>query len=212
MGIKTMRTTLLEAVQKRFKNIENEPSYAVATLLDPRFKDRYFTGADSNKHAKDALTQEVEKMEAALLSRTTPEGAETVPENPHKAPRLEAQPDSRKSSLKGLFEEILQEHDEEHGASSTSTQVQNQIQTYLTEQTVPRSDSPFQYWEVNQISFPTLAATAAKFLFAPCTSVDSERLFSVASNIIDARRNRLGGERAEMLIFLKKNLPLLLKL
>ncbi|KAK0152180.1 hypothetical protein N1851_006455 [Merluccius polli] len=32
-----------------------------------------------------------------------------------------------------------------------------------------------------------------------------------ASNIIDARRNRLG-ERAEILIFLKKNLPSLLKL
>ncbi|ROL50877.1 Zinc finger BED domain-containing protein 4 [Anabarilius grahami] len=209
-GIKTMKTTLLEAAQKRFKNIENEPLYAVATLLDPRFKDRYFTGADSNKHAKDALTQDVEKMVAALLSRTRPEGAETVPE---KAPRLEAQPDSsssRKSSLKGLFEEILQEHDEERGASST--QVQNQIQTYWTEQTVPRSDSPFQYWGVNQIRFPTLAATAAKFLCAPCTSVDSERLFSVASNIIDARRNRLGGERAAMLIFLKKNLPFLLKL
>lgn len=173
---------------------------------------RYFTGADSIKHAKDALTQEVEKMEA-LLSRTTPEGPETVPENPHKVPRMEAQQDrssSRKSSLKGLFEEILQEHDEERGASSTSTQVQ--IQTYLTEQTVPRSDSPFQYWGVNQIRFPTLAATAAKFLCAPCTSVDSERLFSAASNIVDAKRNRLGGERAEMLIFLKKNLPLLLKL
>nr|XP_043897683.1 zinc finger BED domain-containing protein 4-like [Solea senegalensis] len=211
-GIKTMKTTLLEAVQKRFKTIENEPLYAVATLLDPRFKDRYFTSADSIKHAKDALTQEVEKMEV-LQSRTTPEGAERVPENPHKAPRMEAQPDSsssRKSSLKGLFEEILQEHDEERGASSTSTQVQ--IQTYLTEQTVPRSDSPFHYWGVNAIRFPTLAATAAKFLCAPCTSVDSERLFSAASNIVDARRNRLGGERAEMLIFLKKNLPLHLKL
>ena len=155
-------------------------------------------------------------MEALQSSRTTPEGAEAVPGNPHKAPRMEAQPDSssssssRKSSFKGLFEEILQEHGEERGASSTSTQ--GQIQTYLTEQTVPRSDSPYQYWGVNQTRFPTLAATAAKFLCAPCTSVDSERLFSVASNIVDARRNRLGGERAEMLIFLKKNLPLLLKL
>lgn len=165
---------------------------------------RYFTGADCIKHAKDALTREVDKMEA-LLSRTMPEGAETVPENPHNAPCMEAQPDSRssrKSSLKGLFEEILQEHDEERGASGTSTQVQ--IQTYLTEQTFPRLDSPFQHWGVNQIRFPTLAATAAKFLCAPCTSVDSERLFSAASNIVDTRRNRLGGERAEMLIsFLK---------
>ncbi|CAL8374356.1 unnamed protein product [Gadus morhua 'NCC'] len=85
-GIKTMKKTLLEAVQKRFKTIENEPLYAVATLLDPRFKDRYFTGADSIKHAKDALTQEVENMEALQSSRTTPEGAEAVPGNPHKAP------------------------------------------------------------------------------------------------------------------------------
>ena len=112
-------------------------------------------------------------MEALQSSRTTPEGAEAVPGNPHKAPRMEAQPDSssRKSSFKGLFEEILQEHGEERGAS---TQVQ--IQTYLTEQTVPRSDSPYQYWGVNQTRFPTLAATAEKFLCAPCTSVDSERL------------------------------------
>ncbi|KAK7168466.1 hypothetical protein R3I94_002515 [Phoxinus phoxinus] len=85
-----MKTTLLKAVQKRYKTIENEPLFAVATLLDPRFKDRYFTGADSIKHAKDALTRELEKMEA-LLGRTNPEGPETVPENPHKAPRMEAQ-------------------------------------------------------------------------------------------------------------------------
>ncbi|KAJ8004519.1 hypothetical protein DPEC_G00137120 [Dallia pectoralis] len=63
-GIQTMKTTLLEAVQKRFKTIENKALYSVATLLDPRFKDRYFTGADNIKHAKDALTREVEKMEA----------------------------------------------------------------------------------------------------------------------------------------------------
>ncbi len=35
---------------------------------------------------------------------------------------------SSESSLKGLFEEILQEHDEEHGAGTTSTHVQ--LQTY----------------------------------------------------------------------------------
>ncbi|CAL8323629.1 unnamed protein product [Arctogadus glacialis] len=118
-------------VLKRLLARENEED------TDPRFKDRYFTGADSIKHAKDALTQEVEKMEALQSSRTTPEGAEAVPGNPHKAPRMEAQPDSsssssRKSSFKGLFEEILQEHGEERGASSTSTQDQEMIYcTYL---------------------------------------------------------------------------------
>lgn len=39
-GIKTMKTTLLQAVNKRFSTVEDEPLYALATLLDPRYKDR----------------------------------------------------------------------------------------------------------------------------------------------------------------------------
>lgn len=40
-GIKTMKATLLAAVDTRFQNVEAEPLYAVATILDPRYKDRY---------------------------------------------------------------------------------------------------------------------------------------------------------------------------
>ncbi len=39
-GIKTMKSTLLQAVNTRFGYIEDEPLYSVATLLDPRYKDR----------------------------------------------------------------------------------------------------------------------------------------------------------------------------
>lgn len=35
-GVKTSKATLLEAVQKRFSDIESERLYAVATILDPR--------------------------------------------------------------------------------------------------------------------------------------------------------------------------------
>ncbi|CAM4568595.1 unnamed protein product [Leuciscus chuanchicus] len=119
--------TVLAPFEELTRQISSSTSSAAEVLPSVTVLKRLFarenegdTGADSIKHAKDALTLEVEKMKA-LLSRTTPEGAETVPENPHKAPRMEAQPDSssssssssRKSSLKGLFEEILQEHDEE---------------------------------------------------------------------------------------------------
>lgn len=38
--IKTMKSTLLQAVNERFGNIEDNPLYSVATLLDPRYKDR----------------------------------------------------------------------------------------------------------------------------------------------------------------------------
>ncbi|XP_016330604.1 zinc finger BED domain-containing protein 4-like [Sinocyclocheilus anshuiensis] len=114
-GMKTMKTTLLEAVKKRFATIEEDPLYAVATLLDPRFKDRYFSSADNIKHAKDALTVEMEKIEKSL-EMTTTAVAETIAKNPKKTARLEVQvggSSCSESSLKGLFEEILQEHDEE---------------------------------------------------------------------------------------------------
>lgn len=39
-GIKTMKRTLLEAVTERFDYAETEPIYSVATLVDPRYKER----------------------------------------------------------------------------------------------------------------------------------------------------------------------------
>lgn len=119
---------------------------------------------------------------------------------------MEAEPNTS-SCFKGLYEEVLQEYDaEQGGASSTATQVQ--IETYLAEKTIHRTESPFEYWGKNKERFPSLAATAAKFLCAPSTS---ERLFSTASNILDEKRNRLLGDKVETLI-LKKNLPMYLNL
>ena len=43
-------------------------------------------------------------------------------------------------------------------------------------------------------------------------SVESERLFSTASIIIEGHRSRLTAQHAEMLIFLKKNLHIMLRL
>lgn len=50
-----------------------------------------------------------------------------------------------------------------------------------------------------------------KYLCTPFTSVESERLFSTVSSVLDEKRSRLTAERAEMLAFLSKNLPDMLK-
>lgn len=39
-GIKTMKNILLDLVTRRFNEVESEPLYSVATLLDPCYKDR----------------------------------------------------------------------------------------------------------------------------------------------------------------------------
>lgn len=83
--------------------------------------------------------------------------------------------------------------------------------SYFSEKTVNATDDPYQYWGVNRLRFPNLAEAATKYLCAPCTSVESERLFSTVSNILDEKRNRLTAEKIEMLAFLNKNLSLLQK-
>ncbi|KAJ4942888.1 hypothetical protein JOQ06_005400 [Pogonophryne albipinna] len=89
-----------------------------------------------------------------------------------------------------------------------------------------KSKHPDKYAEYDQItsaqkkkvlpSTPTPSVAdlfekvARKYLSAPCTSTDSERLFSAASHVLDEKRNRLMADKAEKLLFIKKNLPLFL--
>ncbi|XP_054594493.2 zinc finger BED domain-containing protein 4-like [Nothobranchius furzeri] len=195
-GVRTMKRTLLEAVETRFAEVEKEPLYSIATLVDPRYKDRYFTKSDHLRFAKDSLIQEVMKMEENRVASEEPEAAEPV----SKAPRQGAG-----SSLGSILDEILEERQPEaQSVSTTSADVQ--VRIYLSEQTIPRKSNPLDYWKTHATQFPSLAAVATKFLCAPCTSVDSERLFSAVSNILDENRNRLSPDKLEMLIFLKKNM------
>lgn len=162
---------------------------------------RYSTSAQSAKHAKDALTEELEED----LRSTA--GASQAAEPQEKFPRVEAA--AALSSFMQEFDQIVEDCEDPGAASSSSPAVQ--LHGYLAEKTVAASDNPYQYLGVNKYRLLCLAATATKNLCAPCTSVESERVISTVSNIVDEKRSRLTAERAEMLVFMRKNLPLLIK-
>lgn len=77
----------------------------------------------------------------------------------------------------------------------------------VSEVPISRSTNP-HYWRNNKGRCPDPAKLTLKYLSAPCTSTDSERLFSAAAHILDEKRNRLHRDNAEKLLFIKKNLPL----
>lgn len=118
-------------------------------------------------------------------------------------------PEATTTQLGTIFDEILEESEME-SRSATSSSVFTEVQNYLTEPTIARSVSPLDYWRAHAAQSPTLAAVATRFLCAPCTSVDSERLFSATSNIMDEKRNRLSADMTEKLVFIKKNFSLIL--
>lgn len=197
-GVKTTKTTLLEAINKRFDQIEFDPIYSIATTLDPRYKDRYFDG-DAKQRVRDLIHAQLEMGQPGDEAHSAEAAG-----NPQ---QKRARTDEARSTLHDMFDEILEENGPERPRSSAS----QQLDGYLAEVSIPRNESALEYWSNNHGRFPVLAQMARRYLSAPCTSTDSERLFSAASHIIDEKRNRLSCDKAEMLLFIKKNMPLFLK-
>ncbi len=116
--------TLLEAVKQRFNGIYTEPLY-LATILDPRYKDRFFDQA-TKQQATEMLLRKLNKM--------------TEPENSTENERNETEPPLKKTctdsdggatSLLDMYGEILEENmDKEHQTHKTSA-VGQQVNYYL---------------------------------------------------------------------------------
>ncbi|XP_025766901.1 zinc finger BED domain-containing protein 4-like isoform X2 [Oreochromis niloticus] len=196
-GIKAMKGTLAAAVRMRFTDVEENPLYSIATLLDPRYKHRFFSSTTTAANAKEMLNFELLRLP----------GDKQEDHDLNEPPSKKARSDQPTTSLDSMFDEIA---DEQASASVGRAAVGSsvELETYLGEAAILREDKPLQYWMVNKVRFPNLAKVACRYLSAPCTRVDSERLFSSVSHTVNESRNRLTADHAEMILFITKNLPL----
>jgi len=89
--------------------------------------------------------------------------------------------------------------------SSTSLSVQDsvnkELSDFLLEPLLKRNDDPAIGWKQNKNRYPALSKVAQMYLAPPPTSVPSERLFSVAGDVISEHCARLNCENAENLYF-----------
>lgn len=77
------------------------------------------------------------------------------------------------------------------------------------EPTTDWDSDPLVYWKENASRYPLLAPVARRFLGAPASSAASEQTFSVAKAVYDPRRSKMSPRKAEALILLNRNLPLI---
>ena len=68
-----------------------------------------------------------------------------------------------------------------------------------------RFPDPIAWWKKYGKRFPSLAALAYKYLSIQATSAPSERIFSLASRIIEDRRTRLDPSLAGQLLYVGCN-------
>ncbi|XP_052783166.1 zinc finger BED domain-containing protein 4-like [Mya arenaria] len=71
---------------------------------------------------------------------------------------------------------------------------------------VPPHMTVLEWWEANKAFWPRLSRLAKKYLCCPASSVASERVFSLARQVMNKKRCRLSADNVDMLVFLNKNL------
>ncbi|CAK1589916.1 unnamed protein product [Parnassius mnemosyne] len=184
-----MTQVLLNEISTRFSCIEENNIFAESTILDPRFKKYGF----ENEYAYSKACTNIKAMAGRIQIQST-----CTSEPPSSSPSRK-----RKHSIWNEFDEqvdmIIKNINPTAGGII-------EVDKYLEEPLLPRSQDPAKWWFVKKDAYPRLYKLFLKRLCIVATSVPSERTFSKAGQVLTERRNRLSGNKVAQILFLHSNL------
>lgn len=219
-GVKQFKTDLKTGMEQRFHEMEEDEKYALATYLDPRYKGYFFRNPDSALRAKEKIA---EKLEALLIEdqsvHSEIEDSSMELEQPNQSSiEIHSKAKRPKTIFATTMSEIMKENIYEQ-QNSPKMEAYNFLEHYANtsplvmeeNEDVDEGQKVLDFWKTMSESTKPVEKKAAKlaehYLTPPPTSVDVERLFSTAGDIISNERNRLRPENAAKLLFLRENLP-----
>jgi len=205
-GVKTMKAALLDALCSRFQVVEENPVYTLASLLDPRYKTRFFSPVLCETVIGEA------KAKLAALCSVCATAATRQPED-EPVRKKARQGESTSITLFDCVDDLLTSENNQSQCLTPDATVPNagilELDCYLAEPLIPRTSDMLIWWQQNTGRFPLLSSMARTYLGPPASSVPSERLFSTAGGVITEHRSRLLPDNAEKLIFMKFNAKLI---
>ncbi|KAF2896383.1 hypothetical protein ILUMI_09798 [Ignelater luminosus] len=195
-------TVLKDELIRKFSGLENEILFATVTFIDPRYKVEFFKNTSTKErviqHILDLLGDSQTDAKRVRLNET--EDSET-----HK-----------NVSLKETMSLLMDTSDSEEDDMPLLTfqnpvhlLIRKTVTEYSAEKRVANDVDPLTWWKVNRERYGLLFPVVRHYLVTPPTSIPSERMFSGAGLLYTPHRNRLEGEKASKLLFLKFNIPLL---
>lgn len=188
MGIK-MRQSLTD----RFTMLEGQQMLSMPTFLDPRFKKSGFTNQERFNECKVKVQN--------AIARLTEDDEEVSQLPPSDATKPKS---SRpKSSLWVDFDKSVR--DNQTGRTAACAGIL-EVRQYIEDAQINRKADPLKYWQKKEAILPRLAKLAKKHLSLVATSAPSERVFSVAGQLVSERRSRLTTENVEKIMFMHENI------
>ena len=176
---------LTTAINERFRDIESNKILSLATLLDPRHKERGFSDSIQAKAAVLRLISEVEVI------------SDGMDQNLNIAEEMECS-SAKTKSLIWDYDSVDEDED------TPSTAEESEVTTYLKTKRIERQRNPLLWWKMQEAIFPRLAKLTRKILCIPATSVPSERVFSKTGELVSARRANIKACNVDMIVFLNK--------
>ena len=214
-GLNAIRNALKKHIKTYLDPYLDNSIHVLSTFLDPRYKTMFFTDVpiDSKQHItsiKRELIKQYENIHDYDTIACQTSAINVVPVQPEvgnheKGDFREWAYNKFASKLKAKGY-ILPSSESE---LTIRQKIEHEVDRYCNEGMIPEDKSPVDWWRLNKVIYPTLAGLSIKYLSSPPSTVESERLFSIAGNIYSPHRNRLDPYTGEKLIFLNYNLGLL---
>jgi len=203
-GVIQLKRALTKGMEERFASMETLEMYALATYLDPRYKGFLFRKQENAFAARQKIAEKLEE----LLNEDP--SFHDMEEQDESSMVLEAKMPKKAKTLSDTKAEIIKKSIFAQ-QSSASMEVQKFLEEYSNSKLMEEDDNIFEYWKNMSKSTKPIERVAAKlaeyYLTPPPSSVDVERLFSTAGDILSVERNRLLPDNAAKLLFLRENLP-----
>ena len=210
-GIQSTVNAIKESMHRRLDPWLQNRILIVSTLLDPRYKLQFLpteVGTDTVKHY---AVQAAEECAGSQSPQHDPE-----PSHSNNAPAPinlnqcydEIASSSRGPQLPEENEDVLPPPTPPSSNNALRRKIEDEFNKYIGLPLLKRECDPFAWWRnaVASGEFKYLARAARKYLSAPSSSIESERLFSTGGHVYTAPRNRLLPQNAERLLFCNYNL------
>ena len=198
--VRQVKNAVRTDLESRYQNDKVKRMLRIATYLDPRFKTLPFVDTSERLEIKMAVVSELTSF-IELKQGNSPES----PRSPDRDVSVQSS-STKKRKLENFFDDIMGSSSETD-ASQPSEIASFEVDRYHTEAPLTLAcKEPLAWWKMRAAQYVHLSELAKKILCIPATSVPSERVFSVAGNIINEKRSRLKPDNVDKLIFLYKNM------
>jgi len=229
-GLGSTIIAVKESMKGRFSDYLADCNLTLATYFDPRYKLTLYQNTAHDETSEMHINNITEEIARVTKKRTTDvelclsAGNSTdtddglLPENePIKHDEMElldfdkcmdaiASSSTSQELQQGKSLKKHKRHSSMSNDSSNLKSIKEEMRMYENMELLPRDDNLFMWWHENGPRFPLLSVLANKYLSAPPSSVESERIFSVGGNVNTPKRNRLSPDTSESLMFLHHNL------